>query len=192
MIVCHTSSPYLCHLFKTQALFDLSLCRHDKRDLTAVLPFIIPLTLTLIGKYWGVMCSGLHVDLGILTSTRWACGLLAASLLLFCLYNGITSAKQKKEHSQQFLGQAALFSHLGASWGFGSRAAEQSLPVRAHTDTRRLETISHGISCRSLGNENAGSTSDNLALLWKLPFWKNTLFIPCVCCNNLTDIPCDI
>uniref|UniRef100_A0A3Q1EZ37 Collagen, type XXVII, alpha 1b n=1 Tax=Acanthochromis polyacanthus TaxID=80966 RepID=A0A3Q1EZ37_9TELE len=78
------------------------------------------------------------------------------------------------------------------SWGFGSRAAERSLPARAHTDTRRLETLSRGISCRSPRNESAGSAFGGicLALLCKLLFWGDTLLIPPVFgCNNFTVLP---
>lgn len=132
----------------------LSVCWQKMRHLSFVLLFII--SLTICRRVLSCDVRGLHVDLGTVTSIRWACGLVAASRLLFYLYNRITSTKQKKKRpSQQLLGQAALFSHLGKSWGFGSWVSECSLPACAHT-LCHSETLSRGISCWSPRNEELG------------------------------------
>lgn len=164
------------------ALFHLifpspSVDRERARDSCSPLTFITRLTVAFAvcsasAEPW--CAAGLRVDLGALTSTRWACGLAAASSLLFCLYNGITSTKQKKGRSQQFPGQAALFSHLGESWGFGSRAAKRSLPARAHTDTWSLRNTQPWNFLPVSQEWSAGSAFDGicLALLCKLLFWE--------------------
>ena len=112
------------------------------------------------------------------------CGLAAASHLLFCLYNGITSTKQKKRRSQQFLGQAALFSHLGRSWGFWCVGPLSAAPCQGiHAQTLgRSETVSRGISCRSPRNEALGSRLTGFTWLCSANFCfgKHT----CVCCDN--------
>lgn len=54
-----------------------------------------------VGECWAVMFCGLHVDLGTVTSIYLVGGLVAASRLLFYLYNRITSTVQKKKRKKR-------------------------------------------------------------------------------------------
>lgn len=136
----------------------LSVCRQIARDLSSVLPFIVCLSIAFAscGRELS-LCGGLHVDLGALTSTRWACGLAAASRLLFCLHNGITSTKRKKKKKMQSAvpGPSSFiqpFRQVLRVWFAGCWVQ------RTHTQTLgRSETLSHGISCRSPRNEALGA-----------------------------------
>lgn len=127
-----------------------------RRKKTRCLCFVLPFTISLIICRRVLSCDvrGLHVDLGTATSIHWACGLAAASCLLFFLYNRITSTKQKRKkkkerHSQQFPGQAALFSHLGRSWGL-VHGLLSALCQHVHTNIN--------FATLSLGNTQPGNS----------------------------------
>lgn len=129
-----------------------------------------------VGECWAVMSGGLHVDLGTFTSARWACGLAAASRLLFCLYNRITSTKQK-EGTQSAVPRPSsfiqLFRQVLGVWS----AACWALPASActHTDTRSLGNTQPWNFLPVSQEWSAGSTFDGicLALTVQLLFWES-------------------
>lgn len=141
----------------------LSACWQRTTDLSSVLLFIICLTTALASRllwasaepWWaaGCMLTLAHLQAHVeRVASRLHHVSCSASII------ELRAPSKKKGHSQQFLGQAALFSYLGKSWGFGPRPAECSLPARAHTQTpSRSETLSRGISCRSPRNEALGA-----------------------------------
>lgn len=153
-------------------------------------PHSFPINLTTVGECWAVMCGRMHVDRGTLTSTRWACGLAAASLLLFCLYNGITSTKQKKKkgRSHQFLGPSSFilpFRQVLGVWFAGCRA-------RVHTQVARKRSAVEfpaGLPGMKRWERIWG---DLLGFTLQTSVLGNTLLIPCAWCDNSTDKPCDI
>ena len=132
-------------------------------------------------------CGGLHVDLGTLTSTCWACGLTTASRLLFCPSNRITSTVQKKKKERRNVavsGSRAKQLYSAFRRVLGVRLAGGWGAEHVHRQTLgRSETLSRGISCWSPRNEAAGSRSVGFAL--KTSVSGNA--IPRVWCDNFPD-----
>lgn len=77
-----------------------------------------------IGKRWAGMSIGF-----MLTLANWQTCIWPAALCLSHPSNNksMSTKREKKRQTQQFLEQAALLSHLGMSWGFGSEFALHGL-----------------------------------------------------------------
>lgn len=119
---------------------------------------------------------------------------MAASRLLFCLYNGITSTKRKKKTKSAVPGPSSFiqpFRQVLGVWFAGCWALSASACTHRHSVARKHSAVEFPAGLPGMKRWDH-IWWDLLGFTLQTSVLGNTLLIPCVWCDNLTDKPCDI